>query len=99
MTRDINATLEYTLIQESRGRLNTGRVELPVVSFEPLTLADAGSYQCNVTVSSPFLTNDIAILSDVLEIFLESKLGMMCAKLQYQAVKSHCTCTSESDCK
>lgn len=75
ITTDTRATLMYTLIQEARGTLNTGNVaELPFVMFDPLTLADAGSYQCAVTVSSPFLTEDITIMTDVLEVFLTSKL-------------------------
>ena len=34
-----------------------------VLSFSPLRLSDAGRYTCQATVSSPYLNNDITVMS------------------------------------
>ena len=33
---------------------------LPVVTFNPLTLADAGAYSCLIEVTSPYINNPIS---------------------------------------
>ena len=46
------------------------------LSFSSLSLSDAGRYTCNVTVSSPYLNNNVMALSSNSEdVVFESKLA------------------------
>ena len=45
----------------------------PRISFSPLRLSDAGQYTCQATVSSPYLSNDIAMM-DTQDVTLQSEL-------------------------
>ena len=77
ISSDISASFSYSLIRGAGGALTTvNTTSLPMVQFSALTLADAGSYQCSVTISSPFLTNDTTLLTEPpLVISLDRKLN------------------------
>ena len=77
ISSDISPSFSYSLIRGAGGALTTvNTASLPMVQFSALTLADAGSYQCSVTISSPFLTNDITVTTEPpLVISLDRKLN------------------------
>ena len=75
IANDIAETLSYTLIRNE----NAAPLEEPfTVSFQPLTLADAGVYQCSVVISSPYLNNDIIITTDPEEFVLNFQSELLC---------------------
>jgi hypothetical protein len=66
LVSDANFSISYSL-QRPTGDSPLTTVDassLPNVTFDAITLADVGFYQCNVTISSEFLTNDIRILTN-----------------------------------
>ena len=64
-TDNLDATITYSLNRLPSGAPTTADTSsLPIVSFDAITLADAGSYQCSANVSSPFLTDNIIVLTE-----------------------------------
>ena len=65
ISSDISPSLSYSLIRGAGGALTTvNTASLPIVAFVPLTLADAGSYQCSVTIASQFLAENITLTTE-----------------------------------
>lgn len=52
---DIDSDITYTLLHNNVSDI----LEVPVVSFQPLTVTDGGIYQCMVEISSPYLTDPV----------------------------------------
>lgn len=73
---DISASISYTLNRGASGAMATANeASLPLVTFSAITLADAGVYGCSVTISSPFITNDITVFTNIpLNIFFTREL-------------------------
>jgi hypothetical protein len=67
----LSASISYSLNRLPSGALTTASTaSLPLVIFAAITLADVGTYQCSATVSSPFLTDDIIVLTGLQTITL-----------------------------
>ena len=63
-TRGIGAVISIGIVIDGDSSM---LMPLPVTSFllplSPLTLSDAGIYQCSVEVDSPYITNTIALMT------------------------------------
>ena len=70
IANDIAETLSYTLIRNEMNQDTLTLEESFIISFQPLTLADAGVYQCSVVISSPYLNNNITMTTHRNELIL-----------------------------
>ena len=58
ISSNIDADITYSLIRNEFTTADT--TSLPVVTFNLLTLADAGAYSCLIEVTSPYINNPIS---------------------------------------
>ena len=54
-------TYQWTKNNGTQIQIENG-AEPKVLSFPPLRLSDAGQYTCQITVSSPYLSNNITVI-------------------------------------
>ena len=59
---NLNPTTTYRWTRNSGTEVQVG-ADPSILSFTPLRLADAASYVCGVTISSSYLTGDIAAMN------------------------------------
>ena len=56
---DINSVIAYTVLHNNVSTV----LETPFMSFQPLTLADRGIYQCTVEITSPYINDAIVLMT------------------------------------
>ena len=57
-TENLDSSITYQWTNSNGDQIGIDRV----LSFSPLRLSDAGQYTCQVTVSSPYLNDDITMM-------------------------------------
>lgn len=75
---DIDSDIAYTLLHNNITTL----LAVPFVLFEPLTLADAGIYQCMVEITSPYITGAVMMMA-------EQTVAFRCEFYDYTAQKRY----------
>ena len=75
-----NPTINYQWFKTTPSRTQVG-TNSPTLTFDPLLLSDAGQYNCEATVSSSLLQQDITITSRFYEIRFASKHIYVCNRI------------------
>ena len=60
MENDLQSSITYTLLHDGV----TTPLQLPFTSFQPLTLAEAGVYQCSMEIASPYIDGVITMTTE-----------------------------------
>ena len=68
----LNSTINYQWFKTTPSRTQV-ETNSPTLTFDPLVLSDTGQYNCEVTVSSNQLSQDVLITSSNYEIMFSSK--------------------------
>ena len=68
----LNPTINYQWFKTTPSRTQVG-TNSPTLTFDPLDLSDTGHYNCEVTVSSNQLSQNVLITSSNYEIMFSSK--------------------------
>lgn len=63
---DIAASTTYSLVRATPTTANIAAI--PLVTFGALSLEDAGMYQCFMSISSPYISHNITLVTFPLEI-------------------------------
>ena len=68
----LNPTITYQWFKDNT--VISGETQ-STLSFSSLSLSDAGQYRCDVTVSSPYVSQNINEMSDVIDVRIMGKLS------------------------
>jgi hypothetical protein len=71
---NLNPAINYVWIKNN-GTQILFRSNRSIMSFPFLRLSDAGQYSCQVTVNSPYLRDDLNVISTTFDVRLQGKLA------------------------
>jgi hypothetical protein len=71
---NLNPTVTYNWIKNNGTRILVGS-NRSILSFPSLRLSDAGQYSCQATIISPYLRDDLNVISTTFDVRLQGKLA------------------------
>ena len=73
---NLNPAISYNWIKDNGTRILVDS-HGSVLSFPSLRLSDAGQYSCQAIVNSPYLRDDLNVISTTFDIHLQGKLAYL----------------------